>query len=186
MASSIGRKQDDAASPSIKDLIQGAPGSLLDALVVLAIGLSVGLYFGFSIDARLWAVETLGYGWIPLGFWIAVSLVTLRYNRHVIFVHWRRWIISAALVAISIGILSTIFPDDGALEDVSMGGKWGAYLGGTPLTLAAAKMGGIVLVIPPSSAAKTGRFRIFALLSVCTVGYPDSGALFLHRHPGVS
>ncbi len=121
MASSIGRKRDATASPSIKVLIHGAPGSLLDALVILAIGLSVGLYFGFSTDARVWAVEALGYGWIPLGFWLAVSLLTLRYNRHVISVHWRRWIIAAALVAISLGILSTIFPDDGALQDVSLG-----------------------------------------------------------------
>ena len=171
MASSIGRKRDDTASPLIKDLIHGAPGSLLDALVILAIGLSVGLYFGFSTDARVWAVEALGYGWIPLGFWIAVSLVTLRYNRHVISVHWRRWIIAAALVAISIGILSTIFPDDGALEDVSLGGKWGAYLGGTPLILAAAKMGGIVLVIPlvvrPKRAGSVYlRYGRFALLGI--------------------
>ena len=148
MASSIERKRDDGASPSIKDLIHGAPGSLLDALVILAIVLSVGLYFGFSTGARVWAVEALGYGWIPLGLWIAVSLVTLRYNRHVISTHWRRWIIAAALVAISIGILSTIFPEDGALEDVSLGGKWGAYLGGTPLILAAAKMAAIVLLVP--------------------------------------
>ena len=52
MASSVGRKRDDTASPSIKDLIHGAPGSLVDALVILAFGLSVGLYLGFSNDAR--------------------------------------------------------------------------------------------------------------------------------------
>ncbi|MBT98877.1 MAG: hypothetical protein CL902_09655 [Dehalococcoidia bacterium] len=148
MASFIGRKRDDTASPSIKDLAHGAPGSLLDALVILAIGFSVGLYFGFSTDARVWAVEALGYGWIPLGIWIAVTLVTLRYNRHLVITHWRRWTIAAALVAISIGILSTIFPEDGALEDVSMGGTWGAYIGGAPMMLAVAKMAGIAVVLP--------------------------------------
>ena len=67
MASSIWRKRGDTASPSIKDLVHGAPGSLIDALVILAIGLSVGLYFGFSNDAREWAIEALGYGWVPVG-----------------------------------------------------------------------------------------------------------------------
>ena len=148
MASSIWRKRGDTASPSINDLIHGAPGSLIDALVILAIGLSVGLYFGFSNDAREWAIEALGYGWVPVGLLVAVTLVTLRYNRHVLFTHWRRWVIAAALAAMSIGVLSTIFPSDGALEDVSLGGKWSAYLGGSPTILAAVKIAAIALAIP--------------------------------------
>ena len=148
MASSIGRERDNTASPSIKDLIHGAPGSLIDGLVILAIGLSVGLYFGFSSGAREWAIEALGYGWVPAGLLVAVTLVTLRYNRHVLFTHWRRLVMAVALAAISISVLSTIFPSDGALEDVSLGGKWGAYLGGTPTILAAAKMAAIVFAVP--------------------------------------
>jgi DNA segregation ATPase FtsK/SpoIIIE-like protein len=108
----------------------------------------VGLYFGFSSGAREWAVEALGYGWVPMGLLVAVTLVTLRYNRHVLFTHWRQWVIAAALAAISISVLSTIFPSDGALEDVSLGGKWGAYLGGTPAILAAVKIGAIALAVP--------------------------------------
>ena len=148
MASSIGRERDKAASPSIKDLIHGAPGSLIDGLVILAIGLSVGLYFGFSSGAREWAIEALGYGWVPAGLLVAVTLVTLRYNRHVLFTHWRRLVMAVALAAISISVLSTIFPSGGALEDASLGGKWGAYLGGTPAILAAAKMAAIVFAVP--------------------------------------
>ena len=148
MASSIGRERDKAASPSIKVLIHGAPGSLIDGLVILAIGLSVGLYFGFSSGAREWAIEALGYGWVPAGLLVAVILVTLRYNRHVLFTHWRRLVMAVALAAISISVLSTIFPSGGALEDASLGGKWGAYLGGTPAILAAAKMAAIVFAVP--------------------------------------
>ena len=148
MASSIGRERDKAASPSIKDLIHGAPGSLIDGLVILAIGLSVGLYFGFSSGAREWAIEALGYGWVPAGLLVAVTLVILRYNRHVLFTHWRRLVMAVALAAISISVLSTIFPSGGALEDASLGGKWGAYLGGTPTILAAAKMAAIVFAVP--------------------------------------
>jgi len=148
VASSIGRERDKAASPSIKVLIHGAPGSLIDGLVILAIGLSVGLYFGFSSGAREWAIEALGYGWVPAGLLVAVTLVTLRYNRHVLFTHWRRLVMAVALAAISISVLSTIFPSGGALEDASLGGKWGAYLGGTPAILAAAKMAAIVFAVP--------------------------------------
>ena len=148
MASSIGRERDKAASPSIKDLIHGAPGSLIDGLVILAVGLSVGLYFGFSSGAREWAIEALGYGWVPAGLLVAVTLVTLRYNRHVLFTHWRRLVMAVALAAISISVLSTIFPSGGALEDASLGGEWGAYLGGTPAILAAAKMAAIVFAVP--------------------------------------
>jgi DNA segregation ATPase FtsK/SpoIIIE-like protein len=108
----------------------------------------VGLYFGFSSSAREWAIEALGYGWVPAGLLVAVTLVTLRYNRRVLFTHWRRWVIAVALAAISISVLSTIFPSDGALEDVSLGGKWGAYIGGTPAVLAAAKMAAIALAVP--------------------------------------
>ena len=148
MASSIGRERDKAASPSIKDLIHGAPGSLIDGLVILAIGLSAGLYFGFSSGAREWAIEALGYGWVPAGLLFAVTLITLRYNRRVLFTHWRRLVMAVALAAISISVLSTIFPSGGALEDASLGGKWGAYLGGTPAILAAAKMAAIVFAVP--------------------------------------
>ena len=148
MASSIWRKRGDTALPSIKDLIHGAPGSLIDALVILAIGLSVGLYFGFSNDAREWAIEALGYGWVPVGLLVAVTLFTLRYNHRFVFTHWRRWVIATGLAAMSIGVISTIFPSDGALEDVSLGGKWGGYLGGTPAILAAVKIAAIALVVP--------------------------------------
>ena len=148
MASSIWRKRRSTASPSINDLFQGTPGSLLDALAILAAGLSVGLYFGFSGDAREWAIEALGYGWVPVGLWIAVTLATLRYNHYTLFIHWRRWVIAAAVAAMSIGVLSTIFPSDGALEEVSLGGKWGGVLGGTPAILAALKIMGIALVVP--------------------------------------
>ncbi|MDA0264530.1 MAG: DNA translocase FtsK [Chloroflexi bacterium] len=148
MASSVGRKRRDAASPSIKEVVKGTPGSLIDALVVLAIGLSVGLYFGFSADAREWAIEALGYGWVPVGLWIAVTIATLRYSRRTLFSHWRHWTVAAALTAMSIGVLSTIFPPDGALEYVSLGGRWGAVLGGTPVILAVLKISGMALILP--------------------------------------
>ena len=148
MASSVGRRRRPAASPSIKDLIKGAPGSVLDALFILAVGLGAGLVFGYSTDAREWAIEALGFGWIPVGLWLATALVTLRYNRRIFLTYWRRWTAAAAAVAIVVGALSTVFPSDGILEDHSLGGKWGMEIGGTPLVLTAGKLLGLAVLTP--------------------------------------
>ena len=161
MASSTRRKRRNTASPSIKELVHGAPRSLADALVLLVIGLTVGLILAYSGAGREWTFEALGYGWVPAGLFVAIAFSTLRYNRHSLFVHWRRWTMAAAITAISIGILSTIFPSDGALKDVSLGGRWGSVLGGTPAILAALKMMGIALVAPLVIAPrKAGRFYL--------------------------
>lgn len=157
MVSSIWRKRGQFVTPSIKDLLYRTRRSLIDSLTVLAVGLSVGLYFGLSASAREWAAEALGYGWLPLGLLTAVTIATLRYNHRAFFKHWRLWVVSAMSVAISIGILSTIFPANGTLEDVSLGGNWGGYLGGTPVIWASLKMAGIALIVSlivkPRSAA---------------------------------
>ena len=161
MASSIGRKRRHTASPSIKELIHESPRSLVDALGVLAIGLSVGLLLAFSGEAREWTIEALGYGWVPAGLFVALTLSTLRYNRHILFAHWRRWTVAATVTAMSIGILSTIFPSDGALQDVSLGGRWGSVLGGAPAILAAFKIVGMALVVPLIiTPKKAGRFYL--------------------------
>ena len=156
MASSVGRKRRDTASPSIKDLLHGSPRSLIDALAVLAIGLSVGLFLGFSGEGRKWTIEALGYGWVPVSLFVALLLGTLRYNRRILFAQWRRWTVAAALTAMSIGALSTIFPSGGALEDVSLGGRWGAVLGGTPAILAFLKIVGMALVVPITGPIRWG------------------------------
>ena len=103
MASSVGRKRRDTASPSIKELVHGSKKSLVDALVVLAIGLPAGLLLAFSVEARTWTFQALGYGWAPAGLFAALTLSTLRYNRQLLFGHWRLWTVAAALAAISIG-----------------------------------------------------------------------------------
>ena len=97
MASSIGRKRRPTASPSIKELLNGSPRSLVDALAVMAIGMSVGLLLVFSGGARTWAVEALGYGWAPAGLFAAAILTALRYNRHILIANWRHWTVAAGL-----------------------------------------------------------------------------------------
>ena len=171
MASSIGRKRHDTASPSIKEIIHGSPRSLMDALVVLAIGLSIGLLLTFSGGAREWTVEALGYGWVPVGLLVAVTLATLRYDRHILLIHWRRWIVAAALAAMSISVLSTISPSNGALEDVSLGGRWGSVIGGTPAILAAAKIVGMALAVPLIIMPKKAASGYFGYVKKGLIGF---------------
>ncbi len=145
----------------IKILVHGTLRAPIGALIVLAVSLSVCLYLGFSTGAREWAIEALGYGWVPTGLLVAVTLAMLRYNHRGLFTHWRRWVVVCASVTISIGILSTIFPSGGALEDVSLGGIWGGYLGGTPVVWAAVKMAGIALAVPLIVKPKVAGMRYY-------------------------
>lgn len=163
MVSSIWRKRGSSATPSIRDLIFRAPRSLLVSLALLVVAITVGLYFGFSTNAREWAAEALGYGWIPLGILTASTMGMLRYNHRFFLTHWRLWIIATAIVAISIGILSTITPSDGALKNVSLGGIWGGYLGGTPIIWACLKMAGIVLALPLIVKPKRSGLRYYQI-----------------------
>ncbi|PKB71883.1 MAG: hypothetical protein BZY87_03350 [SAR202 cluster bacterium Io17-Chloro-G6] len=157
----------------------------------MAIGLPVGLLLVFSVGARTWAVEALGYGWVPAGLFAAAILTTLRYNRHILIANWRHWTVAAALAAMSIGILSTVFPSDGVLKDVSLGGRWGSVLGGSPVILAAFKIAGIALVLPlivaPRKAVgfylKSARKGLFGLqlVLICLYVVAHQSARFLGR-----
>ncbi|MDA1127447.1 MAG: DNA translocase FtsK [Chloroflexi bacterium] len=161
MASSIGRKRRSTASPSIKELFNGSPRSLVDAVALMATALSIGLILSFSGSVRTWTADTLGYGWVPVGLFVAAVTAALRYNRRALFASWRHWILAATVAAMSIAVLSTISPSDGAFKDLSLGGRWGSVLGGTPVTLAALKILGMAVVVSLIIAPKkAGRFYL--------------------------
>ncbi|MEE8466272.1 MAG: DNA translocase FtsK, partial [Dehalococcoidia bacterium] len=91
----------------------------------------------------------------------------------------------------SIGVLSTIFPSDGALKDVSLGGRWGSVLGGAPAILATLKIAGMALVLPLVIAPKkTGGIYLrlarkglsgFQLALICLYIAGHQSARFLER-----
>lgn len=108
--------------------------NVADGAVLLAIGLSLSLGLALSSDARSWALGRLGYGWIPVSIWLFAALLTLRYYPWVLALHWRWWLTTAVLAAISVGALALFRPGDGALGTASLGGYWGAVLGGSGWT----------------------------------------------------
>ena len=142
------RRGRSGAPLSAKDIIQAGPSTVLDGLALVAIVLAAGLGFWFFPAARRWAVETLGYGWIPVGIWLFAGLVTLRYQRRVLVQYRQRWAMATGLVAVAIGVLSLFFTGDGILAESSLGGTWGSLVGGTPLDVALLKIAAIVVLAP--------------------------------------
>ena len=142
------RRRRLSAPPSVKDVIRARPGTALDGLAVFIVGLGAGLGFWLYPPARSWALEALGYGWIPVGLWLFAACVIIRFHRPALFRYWREWGLAAAVVAIAIGSLSLFYAADGILADASLGGRWGGVVGGTPLAAAILKLVTIAVLAP--------------------------------------
>ncbi len=148
MAQSARRSRRAAPHTSLRDIIKAGPGSSLEALAFASLGLAAGLGLGLSAGAREWSREALGYGWIPAAIWVAAALAALRYNRPSVKVHWRWWVVAAALTAITIGVLSQVHAEDGVLAETGLSGRWGQTIGGSPVILAVAKLAGVSIITP--------------------------------------
>ena len=145
MARSAKQTRYPAGRPA-KRSVWHISGATVDGAVVVAVGTGAGVGFGYSPSAREWALAALGYGWIPVAGWIIVATVTLRYHPQSITRFWRRWVVSAALVAIAIGVLSFFSLSDGTLAEASLGGHWGTVVGGEPLMQGVLKLIGIAFL----------------------------------------
>ena len=124
------------------------PLLMLDGLVVVVIALAAGIGFGFFPAVRMRAVETLGVAWVPVGLWLAATVIGLRYRPRFVVGHWRWWVTAASLTAIAVGILSFFHPGFGIWATYSLGGSWGQAVGGAPLALGVAKLVAIAVLTP--------------------------------------
>jgi hypothetical protein len=128
-------------------------GATFDVAFLIVAVIVATLVLGLSAQARLWMLVTLAFGWIPVGVWAVGTIVLIRYWPRLIFRYWRWWLVSAGLVAISIGVLSffsadLIAPRLGILYDASLGGRWGGVLAGYPLPIGVLKLVLIVMATP--------------------------------------
>ncbi len=147
MAQSAGRLRR-ASSSSLIQTIRTVSASTLKGLAFLVLGTAVGLGLWLSPWTRERVVESLGYGWIPVGLWLVGVLAAFKYHRHVVRRNWRWWVLSAALATISIGVLSLFKAGGGVLAETSLSGRWGAVVGAPPLGLAVAKFAAISFLAP--------------------------------------
>ena len=101
------------------------------------------------LDSLDYGLDSLGYGLIPVALLVVGFALAIRYNFTAwVRSYWRAWLASALLVSIALGIMSMIPASDGVLGDVSLGGHWGQYLGGSPLALGALKVAVLMFLTP--------------------------------------
>ena len=115
------------------------------AFLVLAVAPAATLYFMVDLRERVWTY--LGYGYLPVGAWLAAFVAALVFARHSFREHPHYWVGSALAVMAVLGGLSLVYPEFGALDEVGMSGSWGSYFGGFPLYIGAPKILGILLLI---------------------------------------
>jgi S-DNA-T family DNA segregation ATPase FtsK/SpoIIIE len=121
---------------------------VLDGLAVVTVVLALAITMVVSADARLWALESLGYGWIPAGLWLGSVVYGLRYHIRSFRRLWQWWVLAAGGAAIVIGVLSFFHPGFGVFAVAGLSGKWGTVLGGSPLFLGIAKLLAIAILTP--------------------------------------
>jgi DNA segregation ATPase FtsK/SpoIIIE-like protein len=137
-----------AAKAPDKKWVRFKLSSVFEGTVLIVVALVAGLALGLSVTARQWAATTLAYGWVPVGAWTVGALVVFRYRPRWLTRYWRWWVGAAGLAAITIGALSFFSPGVGLLAEVSLGGRWGSVLGGTPLALGVLKLLAIAVLTP--------------------------------------
>jgi S-DNA-T family DNA segregation ATPase FtsK/SpoIIIE len=117
-------------------------------LAVVTVVLALAITMVVSADARLWALESLGYGWIPAGLWLGSVVYGLRYHIRSFRRLWQWWVLAAGGAVIVIGVLSFFHPGFGVFAVAGLSGKWGTVLGGSPLFLGIAKLLAIAILTP--------------------------------------
>ena len=123
-------------------------GFTIDLLAVVAATAAAGLTLVLYDGAQDWLFQTLALGWVPVVAWSLGTVIALRYWPTGLLRNWNWWLAAAGLTAMTIGVLSFFSPGYGIYSEVSLGGPWGAVLGGEPLWLGILKLAGMAVVVP--------------------------------------
>ena len=115
------------------------------AFLALVIAPAATLYFMVDLRERVWTY--LGYGYLPVGVWLAAFVASLIFARQSFRDHPHYWVGSALFVMAVLGGLSFFYQEFGALDEVGMSGSWGSYFGGYPLLFGLPKVLGLLLLL---------------------------------------
>ena len=153
MASSAKAAPSDAApdandAPALGRRSRRGWGIAADGAALLALGLAAAAIYAFAPGLLESAWLGLGWGWIPAGLLLAAVVLLLRYRPRLLAARWRPFVLAAAAGVLAVGALSTIEPAYGRLEDASLSGEWGLYVGGPSLPLTALKLAAIAAIVP--------------------------------------
>ena len=167
------------------------------AVPVIAVFAAI-FWFKEAITEAFWAAQErttslLGIGMMPLGMWAGVFVAALVFKPS-LFRHYRFWIASLLLLALTFGVLALFRPLDGTLAFftldgyVSLGGLVGEAIAGPVLWQQVLRLGGLaalaIVVLSPSFAAlfaiTMGRLFAFAYFGIVLLAR-GIGSLFRRR-----
>ena len=117
-------------------------------LPTLGIPAAAVLVFLFVGPVHDWMLGALGYGLIPVFLWLFSFAAVVRYRRAWVLRFWRTWVGTGMVTAVSLGILSMFNASGGVMDDASLGGYWGQYLGGSPAIVGSLKVLVLVALTP--------------------------------------
>ena len=151
-----------------------------------------------AITEALWAAQEhstmfMGVGMMPLGVWAGVFVAALVFKPG-LFRHYRPWLASALLLALTFGLLSLFRPLEGSLAwftlggYVSLGGLVGETIAGPALWQRVIRLGALAIVavsiLSPAFAAlfaiTVGRLFTFAYIGI-VLAARGIGRLFHRR-----
>lgn len=169
------------------------------AVPVIAVIAAI-FWFKEAITEAFWAAQErttslLGLGMMPLGMWAGVFVAALVFKPS-LFRHYRFWIASLLLLALTFGVLALFRPLDGTLAFftldgyVSLGGLVGEAIAGPVLWQQVLRIGGLaalaIVALSPSFAAlfaiTMGRLFAFAYFSIVLLAR-GIGSMFRRKQP---
>ena len=153
-----------------------------------------------TITEAFWVAQErstmmMGVGMMPLGVWAGVFVAALVFKPG-LFRHYRLWLASALLIALTFGVLSLFRPLEGSLAwftlggYVSLGGLVGETIAGPVLWQKVIRLGALAIVavsiLSPAFAAlfaiTVGRLFTFAYVGI-VLAARGIGSLFHRRQP---
>ena len=168
----------------------------LIAVPVIAIAAAIFWFKDALMEAFLEAEERtalmFGAGMVPLAIWVGFFFAALVFKPG-LFRHYRLWIASLLLLALTLGVLALFRPLEGDLSwftlggYVSLGGIVGEFIAGPVLWQQVLRLGALaivaVIIISPTLAAlfatKTGRLFTFAYFGLIAAANAIGG--MFHR-----
>ena len=161
---------------------------------------AVTFWFKEAITDAFWETQErvttlLGLGMLPLGVWLAVFIGALALKPG-LFRHYRFWIASLLLLALTFGVLALFRPLDGALGwftlggYVSLGGLVGETIAGQALWQQVLQLGALALVaavlLAPAFAVlfaiTAGRLLMYVYVGIVLAAKGIGGMFRRERH----
>ena len=117
----------------------------LTMLIILLVTVSV---FWISDGFQIWAVRTLGFGWIPALIFLISTVMAIRFTPFLLVRYWKWWVIYLSIVLLTIGTLSYVKWDYGSYRIFGLSGMWGQVIAGEHIVNGICRALVIIFLVP--------------------------------------